>query len=1655
MLPPRFALTLSVCISAALAPACLAQLPTVTNATSTPIPGAGHDYLGGPAETVNPSNGSISIRVPVIMPPSRGITLPFSFAYDTSGVSYVGLPPTTGYGAAEWQTPSGSINPWTQGGWNHSIPTTSVTSLTWKTLVDGGPTKVTCQGLVNFVFQDARGNRHNLGLTDFSDFGNDGPCTLNTNDWPKGFQGQSVSQGGEGPILATIPGNGAMVAAPSVADGDGVSYGFPDLQDNGSWIASSVADRNGNTITIHSTFPTFSYVDTVGRTVLQDSGFAVSPETLTVSGLGAPYTLTWTSLAQPTFTTAITTLYGTCGSPGHTEGSVKAVSSISLPNGKSFTFTYDSVYGRVNKITYPTGGYVRYVWGMNSQAEWTRSTDQHGFDTCNMYYAVPAITDRYVSFDGTTEVLHQHFTYSTTWPTGDSMYWTSKQTTVTTYDLVRNTNSQTVYTYSPVYKGWQPNAHTGAQPEIPVETSIAVYDTSGSLLKTVAKGWANERLLSSQETTFPNGQANETTRLYNTNEMETEHDDYDFGTTAPPNPPGPLLRATVTSYATSTAMTNAHVIDKPATVIVYSDAAKTNRVAETDFTYDSPAGTATSGIVQHSAGCNCGNLTAEAHWLNSSGSTLTTTYTNDNTGQRLSMTDPRGNQTTYSYTDSYSSGTPPGPTNAYLTTVTHPQTSGVNHIEKFSYAYASAEVTSSTDQNNLVTNYKYVDNLARLTETDSPDGGVTSVAYNDSPYNPSTPSPSVTTTKKINGATNLVAVSAMDGLGHVLNKLVTSDPQGTIHVDTAYDGLGRVYTISNPYRPGTDPTTSSGTTTYIYDALGRKCVEIPQDGTAVSANTCPTSAPAKDLFTQYSGATTTVTDQAGKKRQSTTDGLGRLIQVVEDPGGLGYITNYTVDTLGNLKQVVQNGSHTRTFTYDFFSRLLTSNNPEVGTITYKYDSDTNCSGLNSFAGLLVSKTDARGIRACAQYDALNRETVHNYSNGDATITTVYDGSSCLGLTACQNIGHATSVTDAAGSESWAYQTDSVNLRSVHVNQRTTTSSPSNVTKTSTYYFDLAANLTSITYPTGRVINYTYDAANRPATAADSANGITYAAAQSTPPTGCLSSGVCYTPQGAEYSAAIGKTSTFNGINLSQTYNTRLQPLEIKASSTAGNAFDISYSFVDPTSSGNAGHVYSITNNLNSSRTQSFTYDHLNRIVTAGTTATTGTYCWGYQYNYDAWGNLLAQAGWSPNYNGCSEATMGSVTADGNNHIFGFTYDASGNTQNDGTIAYTYDAESQIKTAAGVTYSYDGSGRRVSKSNGKLYWYGSGGEILAETNAAGATLNEYIFFAGKRVAMLPAGGNPEYYAEDFLGSSRVMTQNNGTVCYDADFDPYGSEHVLTNSCPSTNAYKFEGKERDTETGNDDFGARYYSNRFGRWLSADWSNVPVAVPYANLTNPQTLNLYAMVSDDPESFADLDGHIQNASQGLSAESGGINGGTGELLPDGLSCESHPASCETVAEQQAAQNAKPKPKPKPKQKLTFNTLSGGQGSRAWVIQWQLSQKSKKGGWVVQQITLTDSAGKQALEYWEAWQVPAGSEFTTYHGTGNGSDDTFSAGILPHFTATASASFYEGLELPDSFIKNNPNTSAGSLRSTTINPNLPKNSATDSVNRTWTSPYQ
>ena len=67
----------------------------------------------------------------------------------------------------------------------------------------------------------------------------------------------------------------------------------------------------------------------------------------------------------------------------------------------------------------------------------------------------------------------------------------------------------------------------------------------------------------------------------------------------------------------------------------------------------------------------------------------------------------------------------------------------------------------------------------------------------------------------------------------------------------------------------------------------------------------------------------------------------------------------------------------------------------------------------------------------------------------------------------------------------------------------------------------------------------------------------------------------------------------------------------------------------------------------------------------------------------------------------------------------------------------------------------------------------------------------------------------------------------------------------------------GKERDAESGNDYFGARYYASNMGRFLSPDWGGAEDPVPYATLGNPQTLNLYSYVRNNPLVAADINGH------------------------------------------------------------------------------------------------------------------------------------------------------------------------------------------------------
>ena len=321
--------------------------------------------------------------------------------------------------------------------------------------------------------------------------------------------------------------------------------------------------------------------------------------------------------------------------------------------------------------------------------------------------------------------------------------------------------------------------------------------------------------------------------------------------------------------------------------------------------------------------------------------------------------------------------------------------------------------------------------------------------------------------------------------------------------------------------------------------------------------------------------------------------------------------------------------------------------------------------------------------------------------------------------------------------------------------------------------------------------------------------------------------------------------------------------------TPGNLIDMQYNF--SLGSGDNGNVLGITNNRVPNRSQNFTYDQLNRVLTAQTTSD-GTIdlvnCWSEGYVYDdaqagtgPWGNLIQINPGPSAYTGCTQKSGISYAVNSNNQISGWCYDASGNLLAesappcDDVPTYSYNAENQLTSTAGVTYEYDGDGKRVSKSTGTLYWYGGGSDPIAETDASGNTINEYIFFGGKRVAREDSNGDIVYYLADHLGTSRVVSDESGTILDDSDFYPFGGERVVTSS--SGNAYKFTGKERDAESDLDYFGARYYGNSMGRWMVPDWAAKPTAVPYAVFGDPQTMNLYQYMRNNPLGGADKDGH------------------------------------------------------------------------------------------------------------------------------------------------------------------------------------------------------
>lgn len=115
-------------------------------------------------------------------------------------------------------------------------------------------------------------------------------------------------------------------------------------------------------------------------------------------------------------------------------------------------------------------------------------------------------------------------------------------------------------------------------------------------------------------------------------------------------------------------------------------------------------------------------------------------------------------------------------------------------------------------------------------------------------------------------------------------------------------------------------------------------------------------------------------------------------------------------------------------------------------------------------------------------------------------------------------------------------------------------------------------------------------------------------------------------------------------------------------------------------------------------------------------------------------------------------------------------------------------------------------------------------------------------------------------------SCLPPKSDGVVTMQTDFR-YGCTPLFVHL-----ACHFTGKERDSESGNDYFGARYYASTMGRFMSPDWSAKLEPVPYAKLDNPQSLNLYSYMLNNPLSGVDPDGHCSTA-KNASANTAGQN--------------------------------------------------------------------------------------------------------------------------------------------------------------------------------------
>lgn len=315
-------------------------------ATGTPPFGS---FGGGPFDTVNLGNLNVHFAIPVLHKAGRGMPFTYDLSYDGS----VWTPVVSG-GVTQWQP----ANNW---GWTGStgvatgyMTSSTTTTTCWSFNGSMRYPSGTSTRTSNFVYHDAFGVSHAFSGNTVYETGTCGSTLTGITS--------SLATDGSGYTLAVPPGGqdgtitsrGGRVAAPPL--------GFSG--------AGTVTDANGNQITVNSNGQFF---DTLSSTTPVLTVSSAAPPTATTftytapSGTSVAYTMNYTQYT-------VKTGFGVTSVSEYGPLSNALVSSITLPDGSKYTFTYEKtpgsctplsgtysancVTGRIASETLPTGGTI-------------------------------------------------------------------------------------------------------------------------------------------------------------------------------------------------------------------------------------------------------------------------------------------------------------------------------------------------------------------------------------------------------------------------------------------------------------------------------------------------------------------------------------------------------------------------------------------------------------------------------------------------------------------------------------------------------------------------------------------------------------------------------------------------------------------------------------------------------------------------------------------------------------------------------------------------------------------------------------------------------------------------------------------------------------------------------------------------------------------------------------------------------------------------------------------------------------------------------------------------------------------------------------------------------------------------------------------------